>query len=92
MDMQEMEREKIRQDALYQQRGLGKAADPHGYADQCNRVEPVQVSLQDRLRDQAAQARRESRKADRLDELNHLLDKNPEVARILDLLEDVQRY
>lgn len=93
MDIREMEREKARQDAAYQG---AKVTDPGLYQGQCGTAneatQPMQASLRERLREQAARARRESRKVDRLDELNYLLDKNPEVARILDLLEDAQRY
>ena len=94
MDIREMEREKMRQDAAYQN---AKEAYPsslsQGPCSTANEaVQAVQPSLRERIRDQAARARRESRKADRLDELNFLLEKNPEVARILDLLEDAQRY
>ena len=48
------------------------------------------LHLRDRVGKQAAEASRQSHKAERLQELAYLLDKNPEIARILDLMEDVR--
>ncbi len=50
---------------------------------------PCQDGLTDRIGQQINHALRERRKLDRLEELRHLLDKNPEVARILELIEQV---
>jgi hypothetical protein len=52
--------------------------------------QPCRTSLRDRIESQLNRARTESRKVERLDELAFLLSKNPDVARILDLLEDVR--
>lgn len=58
---------------------------PIGYAgESCTRA-----SLRERVASQTHRARKESRRLDRLNELEYLLDKNPEIARILDLLEEV---
>ena len=48
---------------------------------------PCKSSLRDRIASRARHAARESRHAENLKELQYLLDKNPEVARILELLE-----
>lgn len=53
--------------------------------------EPCRPSLAERVRLDLNRARQESVKASRLEELNMLLSKHPDVARILDLLEDVRR-
>lgn len=47
-------------------------------------------SLRERISKQRLYAQIESRRADALMELEYLLDKNPELARILDLLEQVK--
>jgi hypothetical protein len=52
--------------------------------------EPSRASLRERVAMDLGRARRESRKLDRLSELEYLLGKNPEIARILDLIEDVR--
>ena len=52
--------------------------------------EPMRDSLRNRVERQMCDAARAGRKADRLAELGMLLDKNPEVARILDLIEEVR--
>ena len=51
---------------------------------------PCRPSLQERVGMDLDRARRESRKREHLEELAHLLAKNPEMARILDLLDDVR--
>ncbi len=52
--------------------------------------EPAQPGLRDRIRLDWARAQRESWKEGRLAELQYLLDKHPEVARILELLDAVK--
>lgn len=52
--------------------------------------EPARPGLRERIGDQSRRAGNEARKAERLKELEYLLDKHPEVARILDLLDDVR--
>jgi len=52
---------------------------------------PVTPSLHERVRNQLHYAQIESRRADQLSELKYLLDKRPEIARILDLLDVVKR-
>lgn len=54
--------------------------------------EPVRPSLQEMVWSQVRQAEREARRHQRLAELGILLDKNPEVARILDLVEEVRGF
>ena len=46
--------------------------------------------LAQRIRTQLRRSETEAFRAEQLRELEHLLDKNPEVARILDLLEAVK--
>ncbi len=53
---------------------------------------PVRESLSGRFRSRLNQAQQESRKAEQLNELLYLLDKHPEIARILDLVEAVGTY
>jgi hypothetical protein len=53
-------------------------------------TEARRPSLMERVSGQLERGRIESARACRLDELKYLLDKNPEVARILDLIEDVR--
>ncbi len=53
-------------------------------------AEASRPSLRDRCRDAEYRAQHESFKAQRMCELGVLLDKNPEVARILDLIEEVR--
>ncbi len=53
--------------------------------------EPKRAGLRDRLRDMEYRAQREERKGRQAAELGFLLDKNPDFARILDLLEEVGR-
>lgn len=52
-----------------------------------NQCEPMQEILSGRLRSRRDRAQRESAKAGMLDELLYLLERNPEVARILDLMD-----
>lgn len=52
--------------------------------------EPARPSLRDRVEYDLTNARQASRRRDRMEELAHLLDKNPEIARILDLVEDLR--
>jgi hypothetical protein len=54
---------------------------------QCGR--PMENSLRERLERNLHRARREGHRQHRLEELVFLLDKNPEIARILDLVEDL---
>lgn len=48
-------------------------------------------SLQERVKSQLDRAYGEARRASRLNELATLLQNNPDVARILDLIEDVRQ-
>ena len=50
---------------------------------------PARDSLLDRVRARVDRAKRESVKYERLAELQYLLDKHPEVARILELMEEM---
>lgn len=60
-----------------------------GMARNC--AEPRQPSLMESVESQLHRATGEVRKAEQLHELQYLLQKNPDVARILDLLEVVRR-
>lgn len=64
-------------------------------AQQCNAAgiafeKPCRESLIGRIRNQRSRAQMEARRMEHLFELEHLLEKNPEVARILDLLDEVR--
>ena len=48
-------------------------------------------SLLDNINKQLSYAQQEARKCDKLQELKFLLEKNPEIARILDLIEETRR-
>jgi len=50
----------------------------------------AEPSLRERIASQRFRAETESRRASQLVELEYLLDKHPEVARILDLMESVR--
>ena len=52
--------------------------------------EAAQPGLRERVAMNLNRAQQEARRSDVLHELQYLLDKNPEVARILDLLEAAQ--
>jgi len=82
--------EKERAEKLYQQNQCGATIGASQMSakpleDPCHRA-----SLRERVLMDLAKARRESRKLERLSELEYLLDKNPDIARILDLIEDVR--
>ena len=63
----------------------------YGLAGQVGDLQTAcRVSLRERISSQRRNAAREGNKEIRLAELEHLLDKNPEVARILDLIEEVR--
>lgn len=53
-------------------------------------IQPASPTLRDRVAQNLANAQREARRTDALYELQHLLEKNPDVARILELLEAAQ--
>lgn len=53
--------------------------------------QPLREGMIGSLHNRLARAQRESRKAEQLSELLYLLDKNPETARILDLVDAVGR-
>lgn len=61
-----------------------------GMAAQQQCGEAIRESLYDRISIQANRARIEARKADKLQELLVLMEENPAVTRILDLLDDVR--
>ena len=50
---------------------------------------PMRAPLKERVAMRAAEARSRAHKADRLKELQHLLDKNPDVTRILELMDEM---
>lgn len=51
---------------------------------------PSRVGIRERVNAQLHRAQQESNRASRLHELAYLLEKNPEIARILDLVEEVR--
>ena len=48
---------------------------------------PMRETMSARFRSSVSRLRRDHRKLDQLNELTYLLDKNPELARILDLVD-----
>lgn len=87
----------IRHERMHQEKTAGMANGATigggvlgGYALQSDMDQPCRVGLLERVIGQRREAQRSSRKADRLSELQELLMKNPEVARILDLIEEVR--
>ncbi len=59
-----------------------------GYATRFD--DPGRVGIRERVENDLNRASREARKLEQLHELSFLLQKNPEVARILDLIEIVR--
>lgn len=102
MDRDPIGREAILNEALdkeraYQQQMQAQTGAIGGAMTPKSLDEPCRASLRERIEMDLGRARRESRKLEResrklerLSELESLLDKNPEVARILDLIEDVR--
>lgn len=65
---------------------------PYNACGSAGLSEPMRDNLQQRVASQTRRAQRESRKANKLSELQYLLDKYPDFARILTLLEEVDKY
>ena len=65
----------------------GAAIGGYSALNQAEAQMSCKSSLRDRIASRARHAAHESRRAENLKELQYLLDKNPEVARILELLE-----
>lgn len=94
------QQEKEQAEARYRDAGMAgfgcvTSGKPMGYQDrrdenQCGPGATPRPDLRDRIYSQRVRAESSARNADRLRELELLLDKNPEVARILDLLEQVK--
>jgi len=53
---------------------------------------PLRESWTGRFRSRLGHSMQESRRAEQLNELLYLLDKHPEIARILDLVDEVGSY
>ena len=68
---------------------IGSGASIGGYStlNQAEEKMPCKAPLRDRISSRARRAGNEAIRAENLKELQYLLDKNPEVARILELLE-----
>jgi hypothetical protein len=81
-----MEAEKMYQSNLAQ----GSARTPTSGLLGYEATQPVRPNLRERVASDLGRARRDANKRDRLEELQLLLDKHPDIARILDLLEDVR--
>ena len=74
--------------ALKAEAQMANAAMPQEYVGGGMALdEPCKAPLRDRIAYRARRAGNEARRAENLKELQYLLDKNPEVARILELLE-----
>lgn len=69
---------------------IGGLSAGRNYASQaetcCDTMQACQPSLRDRVQAQADSASRRAGEASRMQELSDLLHKNPEVARILELM------
>lgn len=90
------EAEEVYKDKCRQAANVGKVGGPYENNMAKNTTEPwddkpVTSSLRERIHLQSHRAQVESRRADQLSELEYLLDKHPEIARILDLLDVVKR-
>ena len=68
----------------------GFAQGTIGSANDFGAAQVAEPSLRERIHNQRHWAQVESRRAEQLMELEFLLDKNPETARILELLEQVK--
>ncbi len=79
-----MNEEQLKQAAYEQQAKYGTVG---GATQEC--AMPARDSLTQGFRAQASRLRRDQHKLDQLNELTYLLDKNPEVARILDLIDAI---
>lgn len=55
----------------------------------CGTSEPMQEMLSQRFRTKLNRSKRENYRTHQIEELVHLLEKNPEVARILDLIDAI---
>lgn len=84
-----MKMEQMAQATKRYQTGLGASIGDAECAEQVTK-DPELSGIRDRVAHRLDRAWRESRKADRLQELAMLLQKNPEVARILDLIEETR--
>lgn len=70
--------------------GLGGAKVCEDCATTSCDAPPCRPGIRERVGSQLRESNRQLEKAGRLNELAFLLDKNPEVARILDLLDEVR--
>lgn len=72
----------------------GGAATPYGMAQTATLGlaydEPCRTPLRERVQSQLVRSHQEARKEQQLQELAQLLDENPKIARILDLIEIVR--
>lgn len=69
---------------------FGSAIGTVGLAGGYDSKQAIGHSLRDRVHAQIHRATNEARRIERLNELAILLERNPEVARILDLIEEVR--
>jgi hypothetical protein len=67
---------------------LSGVATPYGMLNTNSLDEPCRASLRERVESHLYRAKRESRNQTKLEELCKLLEKHPDVARILDLVEE----
>lgn len=61
----------------------------YGASTLCDDASPKRESLTERFKSQASRLNRDNRKLDQINELLYLLEKNPEVACILDLVDSL---
>lgn len=86
------------QEAKLKEAAQQQCATPYGEATAksmggaigCDTAQSARPSLRERVSMDLHRSMREVRKRDRLEELSYLLDKNPDIARILDLIEEVR--
>ena len=73
---------------LEAQAGCGQATSQYGGVENCAaQTIAAPPSLRQRISNRRARAEQETRHLDQLQELEYLLDKHPEVARIFELLD-----
>lgn len=85
-----MAAEQARSLGTMNQNAAGTATGGGGIGGCVGKHEVAQPSLRERIYSQRRHAQTESKRLDQLTELQFLLDSNPEIARILELLESVK--
>ncbi len=78
------------ENAAANERTSGTTGTIHGMEDEREQLHAMRASLRERVNNRLYRAELESRKAHQLLELSELLEKHPDIARILDLVALVQ--